>query len=220
MFCCSLTRIVYVPKPLQRPVPSSFLKECYFRKCSTSSMWSISPSRCRDHRQYFGMDWRIYHVLPPYMGVNTTKSSLVLHRKCCYFLVEKSHCPGRSRQYPLGPWRVPFSQSFSRTELATTKIAKVTRDNDLTSQEEFSRPGPGTDVIPNVLRTCCCQDVRPSGVRIRQLLAWCLARLNGTRNCIYWEMASLFSRIPHVWSDSGYTPMRQSWESSDNLRAC
>ena len=66
IFCSSLTRIVYVPKSLQRPVPSSFLKECYFRKCSTSSKWSISPSRCGDHRQDFGRDWRIYHVLPPH----------------------------------------------------------------------------------------------------------------------------------------------------------
>ena len=32
---------------------------------------------------------------------------------------------------------MPFSQGFSRTELATTKSAKVTRDNELTSQEEF-----------------------------------------------------------------------------------
>ena len=62
--------------------------------------------------------------------------------------------------------------------------------------------------------------VRPSGVRIQQLLAWCLARLKGTINCIYWEMTSRFSRIPHVWSDSGYTPMRQCWKSSDTLLAC
>ena len=32
---------------------------------------------------------------------------------------------------------MPFSLGFSRTELATTKSAKVTRDNELTSQEEF-----------------------------------------------------------------------------------
>ena len=84
-FCSSSTRIFYVPRPLQRPVPGSFLKECCFRKCSTSSKWSISPSRCGDHRQYFGMDRRIYHIRPPHMGVNTTTYSLVFHRTCCYF---------------------------------------------------------------------------------------------------------------------------------------
>ena len=32
---------------------------------------------------------------------------------------------------------MPSTQGFSRTELATTKSAKVTRDNELTSQEVF-----------------------------------------------------------------------------------
>ena len=64
-----------------------------------------------------------------------------------FHLVEKSDCPGRSCQYPLRPWRRPFSQGFSRTELATVKSAKVTRDNELTSQEKIfffaleARPG-------------------------------------------------------------------------------
>ena len=39
-------------------------------------------------------------------------------------------------------------------------------------------------------------------------LVWCLVRLKGTRNCIYWEMVSRFSRFPHVWS------MRQCRRSS------
>ena len=37
----------------------------------------------------------------------------------------------------LDPGECFFSQGFSRTEFATTKSANVTRDNELTSQEEF-----------------------------------------------------------------------------------
>ena len=95
---------------------SSFLKECYFRKCDTSSKWSIFQSRCGDHRQYSGN-------LPQ----SSTGNAAIFH------LVEKSLGPGRSRQYPPGPWRVPFSQGFSRTELATTKKCE-------------SRPGQRADV--------------------------------------------------------------------------
>ena len=32
---------------------------------------------------------------------------------------------------------MPFSQGFSLTELATTKSAKVTRDNEPTSKDKF-----------------------------------------------------------------------------------
>ena len=81
---------------------------------------------------------------------DTSASQSSTGNAAIFHLVEKSNCPGRSRQYPLRPWRVPFSQGFSRTELATTNSAKVTRDNELTCQEEFSssrsRPGPSTEV--------------------------------------------------------------------------
>ena len=59
--------------------------------------------------------------------------------------------------------------------------------------------------------------VSPHLPHIRHSLAWCLVRPKGTRNCIYWEMASRFSRILHFWSVSGYTLMRQRWLSSGVL---
>ena len=49
--CRSSTRIVDVPVPLLRPVPTFQgvrKKKCYFLKCSTSTKWSISLSRCGD----------------------------------------------------------------------------------------------------------------------------------------------------------------------------
>ena len=66
------------------------------------------------------------------------RSVTVVYRKCCYLSPRgKSRGPGHFRQYPLGPWGVPFSQGFSLTELATTKSAKVTRDNEPASKDKF-----------------------------------------------------------------------------------
>ena len=107
-FCSSSTRIVYVLRPLQRPVPT-FLKECYYRRCSTPTKWSVSPSRRGDHRQYSDMDWRIFHVLPPLMEeITTTLPQSSTGNAAILHLVDKSHGPGRSRQYP----PVPFSKGF------------------------------------------------------------------------------------------------------------
>ena len=82
----------------------------------------------------------------------------------------------------------------------------------VSAEDNICVPPPGALPLPGTLPSGtsakrCCQDERPSGVCIWQLLAWCLVRLKGTRNCIYWEMASRFSRILHVWSDNGYTPI-------------
>ena len=61
---------------------SGKMGNCPAQYC-TSTKWSISPSRCGDHRQYSGMDWR--------MSSRRTWRRLrricltVVYRKCCYF---------------------------------------------------------------------------------------------------------------------------------------
>ena len=54
-----------------------------------------------------------------------------------FHLVEKSNGPGRFRQYPLGPWRVPYSQGFHGLRWPPQKRVKVTRDIELTSHQDF-----------------------------------------------------------------------------------
>ena len=104
-------------------------------QCRTSTKWSISPSRCRDHRQNSDMDLKIYHVPPPpHMG---EKPHSRLQEMLLFFTSWKNRIVPEV-PVSIGQDRgVPFSEGFSRTALATTKSAKVTRDNELTSQEEF-----------------------------------------------------------------------------------
>ena len=128
-----------------------------------------------------------------------------------FSLVEKSHGPGRSCQYPLGPWRVPFSQSFSRTELATTKIAKVTRDNDLTSQEEFfllaleARPRHRRDPerAANMLLPRCASQWSPYPAVTR------LVSCSPERYEKFWTSAEKFKTSPLV-------PAHPSWSLTES----
>ena len=74
-----------------------------------------------------------------------------------FLLVEKSHGPGRSRQYPLGPWRVPFSKGFHGLNWPPQEVRGSPGTTSRRPQSNFSssrsRPGLDTAVIPNLLRT-------------------------------------------------------------------
>ena len=111
------TRIVYVPNPLQRPVPT-FSRVVLFPQVQYINKVVDIPSRCGDHRQYPGMDWRIYHVLPPHMGDNTTNLPHHRSQEMMFFHLVENRLSEQQFSHEDGP------------ELATTKSA-------LTSQEEF-----------------------------------------------------------------------------------
>ena len=69
-------------------------------------------------------------------------------------------------------------------------VAAASAEDSICVPLPGSLPPPGT--LPcGTYKKRCCQDERPSGVRIRQLLAWCLVCLKGTRNCTLRRIAWL-----------------------------